>query len=318
VLCGVGANLFWGLAFLVPLLLPGSDAVALALGRYLVFGLVSVGIVIFARGAGMCGLGRRVWLTALVFAFAGHFGYYFFLVQGIIHAGAPVTTVILGTLPVTVALAGNWIRKEFPFSRLLIPLGLITVGLVLVNLVEIDWGSAFGGRSGTSWAIGIASALAALGLWTSYAVANAKFLRKHPEISSTSWSTVMGVCALVLSLVALPIVAVSGGTHIGGSGTILPLLMGCVILGVLVSWVGTALWNRSSGSVPISIAGQLVVIQVIAGLIYVFTWYGRVPPPVELIGIVLIIGGVLLAIQRTRQLRSAAEAELADTPELTS
>ena len=318
VLCGVGANLFWGLAFLMPLLFPDSDAAALALGRYLVFGVVSVGIMIFARGAGMRGLGRRVWLTALVFAFAGHLGYYFFLVQGIIHTGAPITTVILGTLPVTVALTGNWVRREFPFSRLLVPLGFITIGLILVNLMEVDWRTAFSGRSGMNWVIGVASALTALGLWTSYAVANANFLRRHPEISSANWSTLMGVCALALSLVALPVAAVSGGVHIDGADTILPLLVGSLVLGVLVSWVGTLLWNRSSGSVPISIAGQLVVVQVIAGLIYVFTWYGRMPPPPELAGIALLIGGVLLAIQRSRNTPPAAEARLSGKAEMAS
>lgn len=318
VLCGVSANLAWGLAFLMPVLLPDSDAVALALGRYLVFGLVSLSVVIFTRGAWMRGLGRQVWLTALAFAFAGHLGYYFFLVQGIRNAGAPITTVIIGTLPVTVALTGNWVRKEFPFSRLLVPLGFITVGLVLVNLIEVDWGTALSGHSGTTWVIGIASALAALGLWTWYAVANANFLRRHPEISSSAWSTLMGVGTLALSLVALPIAAVSGGVHIDGAGSLLPLVIGSLVLGVLVSWVGTVLWNRSSGLVPISIAGQLVVIQVIAGLIYVFTWDGRMPPPLELAGILLLIGGVLLAIQRTRKTPSVTESQLTDKVEARS
>jgi drug/metabolite transporter (DMT)-like permease len=316
VLCGIGANLFWGLAFLMPVLFPNSDAVALALGRYLVFGVLSVAIMIFRRGAGMRGLGRRVWLTAIVFAFAGHLGYYFFLVEGITHTGAPITTVILGTLPVTVALTGNWIRREFPFSRLLIPLGFITVGLVLVNLMEVDWRTAFSGHSGMNWVIGIVSALIALCLWTSYAVANAGFLRKHPEISSADWSTLMGMCTGALSLVALPIAAVFGGVHVEGTGTIFPLLIGSLVLGVLVSWVGTVLWNRSSGVVPISIAGQLVVVQAIAGLIYVFAWDGRVPPPLELVGIALIIGGVLLAIRRSRKTRPAVEAPLADKAEM--
>lgn len=300
VLSGVGANLIWGLAFLVPVLLPDSDAVALALGRYLVFGVVSVGILVVTRGAGLRGVGRQVWITATLFAFAGHLGYYFFLVQGITHAGAPITAVIIGTLPVTVAVTGNWVRREFPFSRLLLPLGFITVGLVLVNVTEVDWRSAFSGHSGVTWAIGVASALTALGLWTSYAVANAGFLRRHPEISSSTWSTLMGVCTLALSLVALPVAAVSGGVHVGGDGSILPLIIGSLVLGVLVSWVGTVLWNRSSGSVPISIAGQIVVVQVIAGLVYVFAWDGRMPPPWELAGIALLLGGVLLAIQRTR------------------
>ena len=278
VLCGITANLIWGLAFLMPVLLPNSDAV-----------------------------------TALVFAFAGHLGYYFFLVEGIAHAGAPVTTVIIGTLPVTVALAGNRARKEFPLSRLLLPLGCITVGLVLVNLKEVDWRSVFSGHSGASWAIGIASALTALGLWTSYAVANAQFLRKHPEISSSTWSTLMGVCALALSLVAIPVAAVSGGIHVHRMGSIVPVLIGSLVLGVLVSWVGTVLWNRSSGLVPISIARQLAVVQMISGLIYVFAYYGRMPPLPELAGIALLIGGVLLAIQRTRKVpdtRTSPPAEV--------
>ncbi|MET9532205.1 DMT family transporter [Streptomyces sp. NPDC006649] len=317
-LCGISANLFWGLAFLLPVLLPNSDAVALALGRYLVFGVLSLGIMILRRGAGMRGLGRRVWFTAVAFAFAGHLGYYFFLVEGITHTGAPITTVIIGTLPVTVALTGNWVRREFPFSRLLLPLGVIVVGLVLVNYMEVDWKTAFNGHSGMTWVIGLASALTALVLWTGYAVANANFLKKHPEISSTNWSTLMGVCTLALSLVALPIAAVSGGVHIEGTDQFRPLLIGSLVLGVLVSWVGTVLWNRSSGLVPISIAGQLVVVQVIAGLIYVFTWSGHMPPLLEILGIALLIGGVLLAIQRTRNKPPAPEAQLTEKAEMTS
>ncbi|ATE55469.1 EamA family transporter [Actinosynnema pretiosum] len=318
VLSGVGANLLWGLAFLMPVLLPDSDSVALALGRYLVYGLVSVGIALATRGAGMRGLDRGVWLTAALFAFAGHLGYYFFLVQGITHTGAPITTVIIGTLPVTVAVTGNLVRREFPFSRLLLPLGFIVVGLVLVNLVEVDWDTALGDRSGLNWAIGIGSALVALALWTSYAVANASFLRRHPEISPTGWSTLMGVCTLGLSLLALPVAALSGGVRVGSGDALLPLVAGSAVLGVLVSWVGTVLWNRSSGLVPISIAGQLVVIQVVAGLVYVFAWDGRVPPLPELAGIALIIGGVLLAIQRTRRTAPPKEGSLVDEAELTS
>jgi drug/metabolite transporter (DMT)-like permease len=253
----------------------------------------------------------------VVFAFAGHLGYYVFLVQGITHAGAPITTVILGTLPVTVALTGNWARREFPFSRLLLPLGSITVGLVLVNLQEVDWSSVFVGHSGRAWPIGVACALTALGLWTWYAVANARFLRAHPEISSSDWSTLMGVGALALSLVAVPIATVSGGVRVGSASKLLPVLVGGLVLGVLVSWLGTVLWNRCSGSVPMAIAGQLVVVQVIAGLVYVFTWYRRVPPPLEVTGIVLLIGGVLLAIQRTRS-TPVATAPLIPSAETTS
>jgi drug/metabolite transporter (DMT)-like permease len=102
-------------------------------------------------------------------------------------------------------------------------------------------------------------------------------------------------------LVALPVATYSGAVHLGGADKILPLLLGALVLGVLVSWVGTLLWNRASGSVPISISGQLAVVQTIAGLAYGFAWFRRMPPPLELLGIALLIGGVLLAIQRTRK-----------------
>lgn len=51
ILCGLSANLIWGLAFLIPALLPSSDSVALALGRYLVFGILSACILIVGGGA---------------------------------------------------------------------------------------------------------------------------------------------------------------------------------------------------------------------------------------------------------------------------
>ena len=318
ILCGLSANLIWGLAFLIPVLLPDSDSVALALSRYMVFGVLSVGILIARRGAGIRGLNWRVWGTALLFAFTGHIGYYFFLVQAITHAGAPIATAIVGTLPVTVALTGNWIRKEFPFSRLLVPLGFIIVGLILVNVMEWSGDSAMSGRLVLNLVVGIASALMALALWTSYAVTNAGFLRRHPDISSSTWSTLMGVGALALSLLALPIAVSSGAVHHSEAGKLLPLLLGALVMGVLVSWVGTLLWNRASGLVPISIAGQLAVVQTIAGLVYGFTWFHRMPPPLELLGIVLLIGGVLLAIKRTRKVPSIHTNKIRDLASLTN
>ncbi|ROM90326.1 DMT family transporter [Pseudomonas brassicacearum] len=319
ILCGFSANLIWGLAFLIPLLLPDSDSVALALGRYLVFGVLSAGILIARRSAEIRGLNWRVWGTALLFAFSGHLGYYFFLVQAITHAGAPIATAIIGTLPVTIALTGNWIRKEFPFSRLLVPISFIIVGLILVNVMEGRWDSAMSGRLDSDLVIGIASALVALALWTSYAVANAGFLRRHPEISSSTWSTLMGIGALALSLLALPIAIGSGAVHLhqGEADKFLPLLLGALVMGVLVSWVGTLLWNRASGLVPISIAGQLAVVQTIAGLVYGLTWSQRMPPPLELLGIFLLIGGVLLAIQRTRNVPGTRTSKSRDLKPLT-
>ena len=128
----------------------------------------------------------------------------------------------------------------------------------------------------------------------------------------------MGVGALALALLALPIAVGSGAVHHSEAGTLLPLLLGALVMGVLVSWVGTLLWNRASGLVPISIAGQIAVVQTIAGLVYGFTWFHRMPPPLELLGIVLLIGGVLLAIKRTRKVPSTYTNKIRDLASLTN
>ncbi len=301
VACGVGANLVWGLAFLVPVVLPDAPTTALALGRYLAFGAVSVVLLAVTWRRALVGVGPRHWRTAAVFAVTGHLGYYALLVQGIRWAGAPVATVVIGLLPVSVAVTGNWLRREYPFSRLVPPLVLIVAGLALVYAVELDWQSAVAGRSRGEWALGIAASLGALVLWTSYAVRNAQFVRANPQIASTTWSTLMGVGTFVLSLVALPVVAVTGGLRLDGPGEVGPVVAASLVLGVVVSWLGTVLWSRSSALTPISVAGQLAVVQVCAGLTYVFVWEGRVPPALELAGFALVVVGVLTVIDRARR-----------------
>ncbi|MDI2113263.1 DMT family transporter [Commensalibacter nepenthis] len=280
ILCGLSANLIWGLAFLIPVLLPSSDSVALALGRYLVFGVLSACILIAQGRKGIRGISWRIWITALLFAFAGHLGYYFFLVQAITHAGTTIATAIICTLPVTIALTGNWIRKEFSFPRLFVPLSFIIIGLTLVNIIEAGAANNIkGNHLDLDLLIGTVSALIALTLWTSYAVANASFLRRHPDISSSTWSTLMGVSSHIMSLLALPIAIGSGAIHINGADNLLPLIFAALVIGIIVSWVGTLLWNRASGLLPISIAGQIAVVQTIAGMVYGFAWFHHMPPP---------------------------------------
>jgi len=315
VLCGVGANLVWGLAFLVPVVLPAAPSLTLALGRYLSFGLISLVVLACTWRTALVGIGPHAWRTALVFSLTGHLGYYALLVQGIRWAGAPIATAIIGLLPVSVALTGNWLRREFAFSRLALPLGLIVCGLALVYIVELDWRSAVEGRSTGEWALGVAATVGALAMWTSYSVSNARFLRMHPHVSSTTWSTMMGVGTFVFSLAALPVVMLTGAVHVPTPDDLLPLAVACLVLGVVVSWLGTVLWSRSSALTPISVAGQLAVIQVCAGLFYVFAWERRVPPALELVGIVLLVCGVLTVIHRARTEQVGAAGRPAHRPD---
>jgi drug/metabolite transporter (DMT)-like permease len=307
VVAGVATNLLWALALLVPVLLEEQSALALTLGRYAAYGILSVGIAFALPGDGVRRLRRREWGMALVFAAAGNVAYYFLFVLAIAHAGPAVAAGIIGALPVTVALYGNWRRREFPFGRLLSPIVLLVVGTILLNVAERG-GAAGGSTYGTGERVaGIACALAALALWTWYAIANADFLKSRPTLRAGAWSTAIGIATLGLVLIALPTVLVSGAAtgaletlRAGGSPMWWRFAAASVVLGVVVSWGGTLLWNRASERLPVALAGQLIVLETIAGMAYVFTAQHRMPSLLTVIGIIVLVLGVLLGIRRTR------------------
>jgi drug/metabolite transporter (DMT)-like permease len=297
---GIMANMTWGLGYLIPVLLSAFNPVAITVGRYLSYGLVSL-VIVLCAGRGLR-YRARIWWTAIQFAIGGNVVYYFSIVLGVSLVGAPVVAVILGTLPVTVTLYANRRHRDYPFRTLIPALALIGFGLLVVNALEVDW-SGLGGRSVGDQLLGIGCAVLSLVLWTWFSVANSTFLRANPQISSAEWSTVIGVVTLVLSVVSIPVLLVGSGVL--ASETAAPrsswwwLVVGGVILGVVVSWFATLLWNQASVLLPMSLAGQLIVFETLSGLGYVFAVTGRVPPLLEFAGIAMVIGGVLMGLRRT-------------------
>lgn len=296
---GITAGLVWGLAFLLPVLLGSWNPVIVTVGRYLVYGLLSV--VLFAVGGGpVRQLARQHWRLALAFAVAGNAGYYLLLVVGIRAAGAPLTDMVIGAIPVVVAVVGNWLSPSYRWRRLALPLILVTAGLALVSALEISGVHAYQpGPVGEKLA-GLAAACGAVILWTWYALVNARFLAAREAVSPAHWATVVGVATGAVTLAALPIAAVTGqlaAPASGNSGTG-KLIMGVVILGVVVSWIGTWLWNLASSRLPPVLAGLLVNVETIAGFVYVYAAKLHWPPAGQLTGLLLLVIGVALAVQR--------------------
>src|SRR5690242_7139860 len=103
---GISGSLIWGSAFAVPVMLGGWNPVILTLGRYLVYGLLSV-ILLLLGGRDLRSVLREHWRAALFFAVAGNVGYYLLLVIAIKAAGAPLADMVIGAIPVVVAVTGN-------------------------------------------------------------------------------------------------------------------------------------------------------------------------------------------------------------------
>jgi drug/metabolite transporter (DMT)-like permease len=158
---GLTAGLVWGLAFLLPVLLGGWNPVIVTMGRYLAYGLLSV--VLFAVGGrSLRQLARRHWCLALAFAVSGNAGYHLLLVVGIRTAGAPLTDMVIGTIPVVVAVVSNWLSPAYRWRRLALPLILVTAGLVLVSTLEIAGVHAYQPGSADEKIIGLIAACGAV------------------------------------------------------------------------------------------------------------------------------------------------------------
>jgi len=295
----IAADLVWGLAFVIPMLLGAYSAIEIAFGRYLTYGIISLLIFLCTRKAR---LNRTIWQRALLFAFCGNVGYYVFLVFSIQLTGATITTLVIGLLPITVSLYGNLLNREYAFMKILPSLFVILIGIFTINYSSIT-------SNEHGWnPYGVVSSLAALASWTWYGVANARFLKENPQISSTDWSSITGVATLCL----LPFFMLVSVLFVPESISVTKLLyshsswgfwIGSTVLGVVVSWIGTVFWNRASHLLPVSLAGQLTVGETICGLGYVFFADLRLPLVWEWIGIIMIVSGVLFGIRTINRLK---------------
>jgi drug/metabolite transporter (DMT)-like permease len=313
-LFALAAGLMWGLVFVAPVMLPEYPAALLSFARYLAFGLIALPLAWLDR-ANLAELTRADWVEALKLAAVGNLLYYLFLAAAIQRAGAPLPTMIIGTLPVVIAISSN-LRDHardgrLPWARLAPSLVLIALGIAAVNQAELarhsSEAAAAGGAGGlTRYALGALLAVGAVICWTWYPLRNADWLRAHASRSPRTWATAQGVATLPLAAAGfaglwllsafVPGLASGAGTDatfempLGPRPLFFITLM--LAIGLLASWLGTLCWNEASQRLPTTISGQLIVFETLAALAYAFALRGGAPGGLTLAGIVLLVVGV--------------------------
>ncbi|AGZ43055.1 DMT family transporter [Actinoplanes friuliensis] len=288
---GTGAGLLWGLAFVLPALAPGWSPVAITTGRYLAYGIVSVLVIalIARRRPGTLHTARRHWRHALLYAATGNVAYYLLLVVAIQTAGAPITTVLIGSIPVVMAAVANLREHRYRWRHLAGPLVLVSAGLAVVSGPGILHPA---GGSAAEMAVGLAASTGAIVLWTSYGIGNATFLRRHPDLGGSLWAAVIGVATGGLALLLVPVALVTGPST-GAGGEVGDFLAASAALGIAVSWGATWLWNEASSRLSTTLAGLLITTETVAGYAYSYMLEARWPALLELLGFALVLVGVV-------------------------
>jgi len=307
VLYALLAGLMWGLIFVGPLIVPEYPAVLQSMGRYLALGLIALPIAWLGR-ARLRQLVRKDWVTALTLTMMGNLIYYVCLASAIQRTGAPVSTMIIGTLPVVIPVFANLLYSQrdgkLSWWRLSPALVLIGIGLLCVNISELNQGLP--DFSGWRYGSGIAMALVSVVCWAWYALRNARWLRENPDKHPMMWATAQALVTLPVSLLGYiaaclwlngqtPDFALPFGPRPG-------VFIGLMIaIAVLCSWVGALCWNVASQKLPTVILGPLIVFETLAGLLYTFILRQEFPPLLTVSGIALLMVGVVIAVRAKPQ-----------------
>ncbi|MDR3379665.1 DMT family transporter [Cupriavidus basilensis] len=310
VLCGLLAGAFWGMVFIAPKLLPVFSPWELAIGRYLAYGLVAfiAALPLMKRIARK--LTRADCVALLRQAFTGNLLYYVLLAFGVQLAGVGPTSLIIGILPISVTIMGRRDHGAVPLSRLIWPLLVVAAGIACINIdLFAGGGHAHGAAAGeavrTVWQrlAGVICAAGALVCWTLYAVDNARYLQRNPQYSGNEWSALYGistgVVSVVLALLALLGWLVAGDSLDAASGgrdwQWFWMVNAAVALGA--SLIGNNLWNISSRRLPLTLSGQMIVFETLFALAYGFVFDHRLPRPLEIAAIALLMIGVAWSVR---------------------
>lgn len=290
IIFGIAAGALWGLTFIIPFVLSDTPAELLAIGRFGFYALASIVLLIphFKRLPQM--LNKHKWFWLFFLAITGNSLYYVLMVEAARLTGVSITSIIIGTLPVTIALCGA--RSWGEVKKFSSPLLIILLGIVIIQWPLFE--AIFKGTPNSSFK-GSLLAVAAHLSWLLFALYNAKFLKKHTEISPKIWAELLGVASFITLFIYILFKGVSGSFDFYIQGITAEFIYWSFALGVFASVFANWFWNEASRRLPTTLAGQLVVSETIFAILYECFYLRKLPFAYEALALVILIVGVIWA-----------------------
>ncbi|MGO4166244.1 DMT family transporter [Novosphingobium sp. PhB55] len=298
--CGVGAGALWGLVFLVPAILHAFGPFQIAIGRYATYGLLAAAIIGRRWPALLRKLDRRDWLTLAGLSLCGNTAHYVFLTVAVKLGGVPMTSLVIGFLPVVVTVIGSREQGAVPLAKL-IPSVLFSVA----GMVAISWQTLVYGEGERSWdqLMALLCAIVALATWAVFAVWNGRTLHRLDHVSSQEWSLLTGVTSGLEALLLIPAALLFERTS-HSTGDWLNFLFVCSSVALFSSIIGFALWNRMSRLLPMTMVGQMILFETFFALLYGFLWDHRLPAILETAAILFLFSSVASSVAAHQAERS--------------
>ena len=303
---GILACMIWGFVYIAPLILSAYDPGLIALGRYFVFGLFSLGVALFQIKE-YRHYSREDWIRSIVLGIIGNAFYYYLLVEACQRAGAAVTGAFTAMIPITVGLIGNWRAKQqnlryIGWKALCPSLLLILVGMICLNVTEFVYLVESGRQTTGNFWFGVAIAFFSLFIWTWYPISHGEWLLKHPQRSAQAWATAQGFTVLPVAALGLlyylqkveNVVALLEPTPI-------VFIVVTLVLAIVTSYAGNLCWTYMSQRVPASLGGQMIIFETLFAIIYTYLWRGEWPSGLMCTGMAFLFVGILCALYAFRE-----------------
>ena len=289
------ASLTWSMNFVAPLVIGEYSIFDLAACRFIISGLIGA-LILMANFKAWRHLTLNDWLVTAGLGFIGYVGYFIAVIIAATYAGPVVAPAFLGLVPVVLAISGN-VQGTISWRSLQVPFALAVLGLLLVNGQSI---AQFEGQSTTTLALGIGASLSAVALWGWFGLANQKALIKRPGMNAWVWTAMMMIGGSVQTLLFIPVgtaMDVFNAPMLGfGQSAISHLYLPAFVLAAVASIGGAWAWTIASQRLPMTLASQLLSLEMVFATCMGLLFYYRWPTAPEALGITLIVVGVVKAI----------------------